>query len=349
MPARDQMQNFAIRWGASCSHRPGPRSTARLRDRLLDRSGVLDWLQRAQSRFRPAAGGAFATVPDPPSPPPLRRFALPAAGDRGPSTIGLGPDGRCVGLTRSQCAPACGGTPRALTSRRSWFAAMRLLRPFAPRPLRLRLRRRRRRPGPRQPPPAAVGAGLRSAAIASRWRRRHDRLLGATGTIGRHVAADLAERGADARAVVRDPSRSDLPLPADARRPPRPQSLRAAFDGAERLLLLTPHGPDQDLHEAAAVEAAVAAGVQRIVKISGGAPSLGPNGPSRTAVGALAHRAADRGVGLAVRFLRRASSCRTCCAAARPAAAARADGPRADSHGRRARRRRLRGRGPDGE
>ena len=76
-----------------------------------------------------------------------------------------------------------------------------------------------------------------------------------------------------------------MPLPVVHGDLTRPQTLRAAFDGAERLLLLTPHGPDQDLHEAAAVEAAVAAGVERIVKVSGGAPSLGPNGPSPTAVG----------------------------------------------------------------
>ena len=99
-------------------------------------------------------------------------------------------------------------------------------------------------------------------------------LLGATGTIGRHVAADLAERGDDVRAVVRDRA-SDVPLPVVHGDLTRPQTLRAAFDGAERLLLLTPHGPDQDLHEAAAVEAAVAAGVQRIVKVSGGAPRSG--------------------------------------------------------------------------
>ena len=110
-------------------------------------------------------------------------------------------------------------------------------------------------------------------------------LLGATGRIGRHVAAGLAERGADARAVVRDPARTDVPLPTVHGDLTRPQTLRAAFDGADRLLLLTPHGPDQDLHEAAAVEAAVATGVRQIVKISGGAPSLGPNGPSPTAVG----------------------------------------------------------------
>jgi uncharacterized protein YbjT (DUF2867 family) len=109
-------------------------------------------------------------------------------------------------------------------------------------------------------------------------------LLGASGTIGRHVAAGLAQEAVDARAVVRDPSRADLPLPVVHGDLTQPATLRSAFDGAERLLLLTPHGPDQDLHEAAAVEAARAAGVERIVKISGGAPSLGPNGPSATAV-----------------------------------------------------------------
>ena len=63
-----------------------------------------------------------------------------------------------------------------------------------------------------------------------------------------------------------------------------PASLRAALAGAEQLFLLTPHGPDQDLLEANAIDAAVAAGVRRVVKISGGAPSLGPNGPTSTAV-----------------------------------------------------------------
>jgi NAD(P)H dehydrogenase (quinone) len=106
-------------------------------------------------------------------------------------------------------------------------------------------------------------------------------LLGATGTIGRHIAAGLADRPADARAVVRDPSRSDVPLPLVHGDLTRPQTLRAAFEGAERLLLLAPHGPEQDLQEAAAVEAAVAAGVQQIVKISGGPPRSGPTVPHR--------------------------------------------------------------------
>ena len=118
-------------------------------------------------------------------------------------------------------------------------------------------------------------------------------VLGSTGTIGRHVAAGLAEKGAPTRLLKR-PS-ADL---RDA------ASLRAALDGAEQLFLVTAHGPDQDLHEANAIDAAVAAGVRRIVKISGGAPSLGPNGPTSTSV---AHWRSERRIedaGLRFCFLR---------------------------------------------
>jgi NAD(P)H dehydrogenase (quinone) len=108
-------------------------------------------------------------------------------------------------------------------------------------------------------------------------------VLGATGRVGRHVAAGLAERGIEARALVRRPDR-ELAVPAVQADLSAPATLAAAFDGVERLLLLTAHGPDQELHEAAALDAAVAAGVQRIVKISGGAPTLGPNGTTATAV-----------------------------------------------------------------
>jgi NAD(P)H dehydrogenase (quinone) len=108
-------------------------------------------------------------------------------------------------------------------------------------------------------------------------------VLGATGRVGRHVAAGLAERGIEARALVRRPA-ADLPLPAVHADLHSPATLAPALDGVERLLLLTAHGPNHDLREAAALEAAVAAGVRRIVKISGGAPTLGPNGTTATAV-----------------------------------------------------------------
>jgi uncharacterized protein YbjT (DUF2867 family) len=107
------------------------------------------------------------------------------------------------------------------------------------------------------------------------------------------VAAGLADRGAPTR-LLRRPE-VDLRAPA---------SVRSALDGVEQLFLLTPHGPDQELHEAAAVDAAVAAGVRRILKISGGAPSLGPNGVTSTAV---AHWRSERRIedsGLDFCFLR---------------------------------------------
>ncbi|WP_445150700.1 NmrA family NAD(P)-binding protein [Baekduia sp. Peel2402] len=118
-------------------------------------------------------------------------------------------------------------------------------------------------------------------------------LLGATGTIGRHVAAELQERGVPVRVLSRPAA--DLRDVA---------SLRAGMDGADRLFLLTPHDPDQALLEANALAAARDAGIQRIVKVSGGAPSLGPNGPTPTAVAHFASEQAIEASGLAFAFLR---------------------------------------------
>jgi uncharacterized protein YbjT (DUF2867 family) len=109
-------------------------------------------------------------------------------------------------------------------------------------------------------------------------------VLGATGTIGKHVSAGLAERAIPARMLIRDAGRAELPLPAVAADLRDPTSLREALDGAEQLFLLTPRGTAQQLFEATAVDAAVAAGVRRVVKVSGSAPSLGPNGVSSTAI-----------------------------------------------------------------
>ena len=108
-------------------------------------------------------------------------------------------------------------------------------------------------------------------------------VLGATGRVGRHVAGGLAAAGVPACALVRDPGAVDLPLPAVRADLRRPDTLPAALRGVERLLLLTPHVPEQDLLEAAAVDAAVAAGVRRIVKVSGGPATLGRNGTTATA------------------------------------------------------------------
>jgi NAD(P)H dehydrogenase (quinone) len=129
-------------------------------------------------------------------------------------------------------------------------------------------------------------------------------VLGATGTVGSQVSALLAERPVEARALIRRPDAGDLPLPAVYADFNEPVSLRQALEGVTRLFLLAPHGADQDLMEDAAIDAALAAGVQRVVKISSGAASLGPNGASASAV---AHWRSERRIedaGLGFTFLR---------------------------------------------
>lgn len=129
-------------------------------------------------------------------------------------------------------------------------------------------------------------------------------VLGPTGTIGREVAALLGSQGIPARAIVRSTSATNVPIetvPGDLH---DRESLEQAFDGATDLFLLTPHAPEQDQLERNALDAAVASGVKRIVKISGGAASLGPNGPTPTAI---AHWQSEQRIersGLKFQFLR---------------------------------------------
>lgn len=129
-------------------------------------------------------------------------------------------------------------------------------------------------------------------------------VLGATGTIGREVATLLGEGDIPARAVVRSDSTGDVPLETVTGDLLDRASLEQAFAGATDLFLLTPHSPEQDEMERNALEAAVASGIQRIVKISGGAPSLGPNGTTPTAT---AHWRSEQRIersGLKFQFLR---------------------------------------------
>lgn len=41
-------------------------------------------------------------------------------------------------------------------------------------------------------------------------------VTGATGTVGRHVVEQLSKRGADVRALVRDPSKANFPTNVDS-------------------------------------------------------------------------------------------------------------------------------------
>lgn len=129
-------------------------------------------------------------------------------------------------------------------------------------------------------------------------------VLGATGTIGRELAPILGERDIPARAIVRSIETSDVPLPMVAGDLLDVESLERAFEGASDVFLLTPHSPDQDTMERNALTAALSAGVQRIVKISGGAPTLGPNGASATAITHWKSEQRIEASGIGFQFLR---------------------------------------------
>jgi uncharacterized protein YbjT (DUF2867 family) len=95
-------------------------------------------------------------------------------------------------------------------------------------------------------------------------------VIGATGTVGRHVVAQLAQRGAEVRALVRDPARADLPagiavvqgdlLDVDA--------LRNALSGVSTLFLLNAVVPDEVSQALIALNLAREAGIERIVYLS---------------------------------------------------------------------------------
>lgn len=95
-------------------------------------------------------------------------------------------------------------------------------------------------------------------------------VTGATGNIGAQVIQHLVNRGADVRALVRDPSKAHFPagvavvkgdfLDVD--------SLRSAFDGVSTLFLLNAVVPDEFTQALIALNVARAAGIERIVYLS---------------------------------------------------------------------------------
>ncbi|NAS21164.1 NmrA family NAD(P)-binding protein [Herbidospora sp. NEAU-GS84] len=96
-------------------------------------------------------------------------------------------------------------------------------------------------------------------------------VTGATGGLGGRIARRLAQAGVRQRLVVRDPSRAPRLDGAEIAQAPYedPAAFAAALDGAGVLMLIsaTEH-PDRVALHTAAVDAAVAAGVPRIVYTS---------------------------------------------------------------------------------
>ena len=97
-------------------------------------------------------------------------------------------------------------------------------------------------------------------------------VTGATGNVGSRVVRELQERGVPVRAFVRDPGKASAMLGAGVELAPGdfgdPESIRAALDGVEGVFLACANQPRQVEYETGVIDAAQAAGVQRIVKLS---------------------------------------------------------------------------------
>jgi len=95
-------------------------------------------------------------------------------------------------------------------------------------------------------------------------------VTGSTGTVGRQVVEQLVKRGADVRALVRDPSKAGFPAGVGVVQGDMldVDSLRSAFSGVSTLFLLNAVVPDEFTQALIALNAAREAGIERIVYLS---------------------------------------------------------------------------------
>lgn len=95
-------------------------------------------------------------------------------------------------------------------------------------------------------------------------------VTGATGNVGRNVVEQLVERGADVRALVRDPSKAAFPASVDVAQGDLldVDSLRAAMSGVSTLFLLNGVVADEFTQALIALNVAREAEIERIVYLS---------------------------------------------------------------------------------
>jgi uncharacterized protein YbjT (DUF2867 family) len=95
-------------------------------------------------------------------------------------------------------------------------------------------------------------------------------VTGATGTIGRQVVEQLAKRGADVRALVRDLDKAELPEGVEAVQGELldVSAIRKALEGISTLFLLNAVVPDEFTQALIALNLAREAGIERIVYFS---------------------------------------------------------------------------------
>ncbi|QIO52874.1 NmrA/HSCARG family protein [Rhizobium leguminosarum bv. trifolii] len=95
-------------------------------------------------------------------------------------------------------------------------------------------------------------------------------VTGATGNVGRQVVEHLVKRGADVRALVRDPSKAEFPAGVSVVQGDflDVDSLRNAMSGVSTLFLLNAVVPDEFTQALIALNVARSAGIERIVYLS---------------------------------------------------------------------------------
>ena len=95
-------------------------------------------------------------------------------------------------------------------------------------------------------------------------------VTGATGNVGRNVVEQLVNRGADVRALVRDPSKASFPAGVDVVQGDLldVDSLRSAFAGVSTLFLLNGVVADEYTQALVALAVAREAGIERFVYLS---------------------------------------------------------------------------------
>ena len=95
-------------------------------------------------------------------------------------------------------------------------------------------------------------------------------ITGATGNVGRQVVQQLVNRGADVRALVRDPSKANFPAGVNVVQGDLldVDSMRLAFKGVSTLFLLNAVVPDEFTQALIALNLAREAGINRIVYLS---------------------------------------------------------------------------------
>lgn len=102
-----------------------------------------------------------------------------------------------------------------------------------------------------------------------------------TGNVGKHVVRLLSDKGDSVRALTRYPDRQEKIPNVEwvFRDPGKPEMNRDVMSGVDRMVLITPAHEDMVAHQTSLVDAALKAGVKKIVKLSG--LGAGPNAPIR--------------------------------------------------------------------